>query len=336
MKPTVALVLGSGGARGHAHIGVIEELEARGYDIQCVAGCSIGAIVGGVYAAGKLAEYKAWINTLDTFQVLRLMDVNLGLGAMQGRKVFGLIQQMLGEINIEDLPIPFTAVATDLTAQQEVWFQEGCLHKAMRASAAIPSLLTPVLQGNRLLVDGGLLNPLPIVPVVSSHCDVVIAVNLAGNNHQRYPLPHIERPAPLKHKMNKLLGRLGDLGQRWAERNGHSDMESLIADLRAELPFNEAVSSEHAASSGKAVSANTAAETRQVAPGNLLEVVNHCFETMQGALTQYKIAGYPPDLLINIPKRVCRFYDFDKGPELIALGRQIARDRLDDFEKQHG
>lgn len=338
MSKTVALVLGSGGARGYAHIGVIEELEARGYDIQCIAGCSMGAIVGGIFAAGKLQDYKKWVMGLDTFQVLRLLDVNFGLGAMRGSKVFGQIEKMLGDITIEDLPIPFTAVATDLANQQEIWFQEGSLLKAMRASAAIPSLFTPVLHGNRLLVDGGLLNPLPIVPVVSSHCDLIIAVNLAGNNHQRYPLPHIERPAPLKNKVNQLIERLGEFGQRWASRNGHTDVESLISDLRAELP--EQQDTDSAASqpldNSKLLTANASSETKQVTPDNMLELVNHCFETMQSALTQYKIAGYPPDLLINIPKRVCRFYDFDKGPELIALGRQIARDRLDQFESLNG
>ena len=165
MKKRVALVLGSGGARGYAHIGVIEEIERRGYDIACIAGCSMGAVVGGIYAAGKLDEYRNWIESLDYLDVLRLVDVSFRLGAIRGEKVFGQIRKIVGEINIEELRIPYTAVATDLTNQQEIWFQEGCLHQAMRASAAIPSLFTPVMQGNRMLVDGGLLNPLPIVPV---------------------------------------------------------------------------------------------------------------------------------------------------------------------------
>src|SRR5690606_4272853 len=139
MSKRVALVLGSGGARGYAHIGVIDELEARGYEIACIAGCSMGAVVGGIYAAGKLPEYRAWIESLAYLDVLRLVDVSFSLGMMRGEKVFGRIREMLGEVNIEDLPIPFTAVATDLTNQQEIWFQEGDLHQAMRASAAIPS-----------------------------------------------------------------------------------------------------------------------------------------------------------------------------------------------------
>ena len=153
MKKRVALVLGSGGARGYAHIGVIEEIERRGYDIACIAGCSMGAVVGGIYAAGKLKDYRDWIESLDYLDVLRLVDVSFRLGAIRGEKVFGQIRKIVGEINIEDLRIPYTAVATDLTNQQEIWFQEGCLHQAMRASAAIPSLFTPVMQGNRMLVE---------------------------------------------------------------------------------------------------------------------------------------------------------------------------------------
>ena len=186
MAKRVALVLGSGGARGYAHIGVIEELQARGYTIGCIAGCSMGAVVGGIYAAGKLREYREWIESLDYLDVLRLLDVSFRLGAIRGEKIFGKIRELLGEINIEDLSIPYTAVATDLTNQQEIWFQEGCLHQAMRASAAIPSLFTPVVQGKRMLVDGGLLNPLPIVPVVASHCDLIIAVNLSATNQKQY------------------------------------------------------------------------------------------------------------------------------------------------------
>ena len=159
---------------------------------------SAGAVVGGIFAAGKLPEYREWTESLDYLDVLRLLDVSFSLGAIRGERVFGRIQDIVGDVDIENLNIPFTAVATDLTNQQEIWFQEGCLHQAMRASAAIPSLFTPVIQGKRMLVDGGLLNPLPIVPVVSSHCDLIVAVNLNATNQNHYQLPLIERPADRK------------------------------------------------------------------------------------------------------------------------------------------
>lgn len=337
MSRRVALVLGSGGARGYAHIGVIEELEARGYEIGCIAGCSMGAVVGGIYAAGKLPEYRAWTESLDYLDVLRLMDVSFSLGALRGDKVFGKIRDMLGEINIEDLPIPYTAVATDLTNQQELWFQEGCLNQAMRASAAIPSLFTPVVQGNRMLVDGGLLNPLPIIPVVSSHCDLIVAVNLNASGLPRYKLPEVQRPPAMSRRVDALIRRLPFVrGNGNGNGNGHSP-ESLPA-LRpaAEAPNPDAQQPAAAPERpGAPRSASGSRIVEQVSPASVLELINQSFEVMQTSLSQYKIAGYPPDVLINIPKRVCRFFEFYKAQELIALGRQIASDTLDRYEERN-
>ncbi|UUY07553.1 patatin-like phospholipase family protein [Pseudomonas sp. J452] len=334
MSKKIALVLGSGGARGYAHIGVIEELEARGYEIGCIAGCSMGAVVGGIYAAGKLKEYREWTESLDYLDVLRLLDVSFRLGAIRGEKVFGKIHEIVGEIDIENLSIPYTAVATDLTNQQEIWFQEGCLHKAMRASAAIPSLFTPVTQGNRMLVDGGLLNPLPIVPVVASHCDLIVAVNLNSLNQKQYHLPVIERPPAIKGRIDQLMGSLSSR-LPFLKRDSDEEEEGDVAVevnpwLEIRAPKTKALVEEAAPKS-----ANTSHVLGNVGPASLLELVNQSFEAMQSSLTQYKIAGYPPDILINVPKRVCRFFEFHKAPELIMLGRQIASDTLDKYERDH-
>jgi NTE family protein len=326
MGNKVALVLGSGGARGYAHIGVIEELETRGYEITCIAGCSMGAVVGGIYAAGKLEEYREWIESLDYFDMLRLVDPSFSLGAIRGEKIFGRIREMLGSVNIEDLPIPFTAVATDLTNQQEIWFQEGNLELAMRASAAIPSLFTPVMQGNRMLVDGGILNPLPIVPVVSSHSDIIIAVNLNANNHRQYPLPEVVRPGRFDAMVSSISSHL----PFWRSKG----LEEHIAELTA--VDGPGASQPPGAPSGQ--SAPKSAEGSMVidvgGPASLLELINQSFEVMQSSLTQYKIAGYPPNVLVNIPKRACRFYEFYKAPELIKLGQIIASDALDKYERE--
>ena len=338
MSKRIALVLGSGGARGYAHIGVIEELQARGYQIDCIAGCSMGAVVGGIYAAGKLDEYRDWTQSLDYLDVLRLLDVSFRLGAIRGEKVFGRIREIVGEINIEDLPIPFTAVATDLTNQQEIWFQEGCLHQAMRASAAIPSLFTPVVQGKRMLVDGGLLNPLPIVPVVSSHCDLIIAVNLNSTHQQHYELPVIERTPALKGRFDLLMNSLGSRLPSFRRKTGEDDALLLLEDHSQRLQ-PEAINpwQQHSrAPSDKTAMPKSASGSRVAdlnGPASLLELINQSFEVMQTSLAQYKIAGYPPDILINVPKRVCRFFEFYKAPELIMLGRQIARDTLDKYER---
>ncbi|MGE8361515.1 patatin-like phospholipase family protein [Pseudomonas sp.] len=343
MSKRVALVLGSGGARGYAHIGVIEELEARGYEIACIAGCSMGAVVGGIYAAGKLKEYSDWTQSLDYLDVLRLLDVSFRLGAIRGEKVFGRIREIVGEIDIENLSIPFTAVATDLTNQQEIWFQEGCLHQAMRASAAIPSLFTPVVQGKRMLVDGGLLNPLPIVPVVSAHCDLIIAVNLNATGQAHYQLPVIERPPALKGRFDQLMSGLGARLPSF-RRKADDDSDILLLEDRShevlEAPnpwIDEADPAEQQpAAAPETAGAPKSASGSRVAdlagPASLLELINQSFEVMQTSLAQYKIAGYPPDILVNVPKRVCRFFEFYKAPELIMLGRQIASDTLDKYE----
>ncbi|MEE4687216.1 patatin-like phospholipase family protein [Pseudomonas alliivorans] len=349
MKKRIALVLGSGGARGYAHIGVIQELERRGYEIACIAGCSMGAVVGGIYAAGKLDRYSEWIESLDYLDVLRLVDVSFRLGAIRGEKVFGQIRDIVGEINIEDLRIPYTAVATDLTNQQEIWFQEGCLHQAMRASAAIPSLFTPVMQGGRMLVDGGLLNPLPIVPVVSSHCDLIVAVNLNSTHQQHYQLPIIERPPAVKKRFDLLITSLGSRlpFRRKLETTGVASLTAETNSLKSAAarvpnPWLGEVSADPQGqqpsaapqAEGAPKSASGSVIVDNVGPASLLDLINQSFEVMQTSLAQYKIAGYPPDILINVPKRVCRFFEFYKAPELIALGREIARDTLDRYESQ--
>jgi len=339
MTQRVALVLGSGGARGYAHIGVIEELERRGYVIDCIAGCSMGAVVGGMYAAGKLPEYREWVSGLDYLDVLRLLDIGFGnMGAIRGERVFGRIREIVGEQRIDDLPIAFTAVATDLTNPQEVWFQQGCLHQAMRASAAIPSLFSPVRQGDRVLVDGGLLNPLPIVPVVSSHCDLIIAVNLNGTRNNGYALPIIERPAPMRQQWDQWMETLSM--RNWRLRRGGAGEKEMIEELdfidepEAEVVVDEPEQGGPAAAQGSTTSDDHKVPVMQVAagPASLLELINLSFEAMQASLTQYKIAGYPPDVVIDVPKRLCRFFEFHRAPELIELGRMVASDTLDRYE----
>src|SRR5690606_30833058 len=165
-------VLGSGGARGYAHVGVIEVLLEQGFEIKAISGCSMGALVGGIYAAGKMQDFKDWATGLGQFDVVRLLDISLSSpGAIRGAKVFSFGRALMGAVRIEAPPVPCTAVATDPRHHKAIWFQEGPLHKAIRASVAIPSLITPVVYGDRVLVDGGLLNPLPIMPTIAAHAD---------------------------------------------------------------------------------------------------------------------------------------------------------------------
>lgn len=175
----VRLVLGSGGARGIAHIGVIEELINDGHEIVEVVGCSMGAVVGGIFCAGHLQPYKEWLLTLTRSAVFSLTDFTFTRqGFVKGEKVFSTILDMTGPQNIEDLPIPFTAVATDIANMSEVHINKGDLFRALRASIAIPGIFTPVLDDKTYLVDGGVLNPLPVDLISKKEDELVVAVNI--------------------------------------------------------------------------------------------------------------------------------------------------------------
>lgn len=295
MKVTVSLALGAGGARGYAHIGVIEEFVRRGYHIKAIAGSSMGALIGGVYAAGALADYRDWVVGLKKMDIFRLLDVTLRGGAIRGERVFAKLRELTGDPLIETLPLSYTAVATDLVRQKEVWFQKGPLLDAIRASSAVPGFFTPVVKKKRVLVDGGVLNPLPIIPTVAAHADLIVAVDL---NTSRYRLPLIELPN------NAYLDRPG-FSDDW-QRN------------------------ERKASEGQAAEEMAMMKSRLT---GRMDILLNSVETMQSSLAEYKIAGYPPDLTINIPKEAGSFYEFHRARELIELGREITRERLTAMEQ---
>lgn len=200
---TVSLVLGSGAARGLTHIGIINILRKRGYQIKAISGASIGALIGGVYAMRKLSQLTDWLYSLDRLTVFRLVDFTLmGEGGfIKGEKVLDEIQKIVGDCNIEDLPIPFTAVAADVHTGQEVWINQGSLFEAIRASIAIPSILPPKKIGDYVLIDGGVVNPVPIEPVKHEKNDLIIAVNLNGHRQQDPII--IRNESVEKHILNK-------------------------------------------------------------------------------------------------------------------------------------
>lgn len=251
----VALVLGSGGARGLAHIGVIEALVATGFEIRYISGCSMGALVGGIYAAGKLDVYSEWVSGLERRDVLGLLDLSFGLqGLFKGERIIGKLKEMIGDRNIEQLDIGYTAVATDLYEQREVWINRGPLFDAIRASMAIPTIFTPWIYEGRVLVDGGLLNPMPIAPALNHQTDLIIAVDASARDDKQ------------------------------------------VATTRAQ---------------------------QTTVPG-IVDVVSMTIETMQGAIGRLKTAAYSPDIVIDIPREVCSFYEFYRARELIDYGRERA------------
>ncbi len=175
----ISLVLSGGGARGYTHIGVIEELKAQGFEIVSISGTSMGAVIGALEACGALDEYKKWVMSLDFLDIFKFYKLPLKLDS---DKIFKKVRDLAGDYKIEDLPVKYTAVATDLTKKKEIWFQKGDLWTAVKASSAIPGVFEPVESNGRVLVDGGVLNVMPVAPVMSDMSDIIVAVNLYGEN----------------------------------------------------------------------------------------------------------------------------------------------------------
>ncbi|SHM40388.1 patatin-like phospholipase family protein [Vreelandella subglaciescola] len=315
----VALVLGSGGARGYAHIGVIDALEARGFEIISISGCSMGAVVGGIYAAGKLPEYRDWVCELDYLDVLRLVDVTWSpMGAMRANKVMEKLDSLIHGIQLEDLSIPVTTVATDMIRQREVWFQHGSLLRAIRASIAVPGVITPFTLGEQVLVDGGLLNPLPMMPALAAHkADIVIAVNATAHSPQPVTLEEMLPAEEMPAQRIANTDASDETGGRWmrdaraATQRLWEGLGSLAGDKNdADAP---------------------GPEERGKHEWGKLDMILQSFDITQAALAKYKIAGYPPDVLIEVPKTVCSAYEFHRANELIRLGRHLADEALERY-----
>jgi NTE family protein len=186
MKKPVALVLSSGGSKGLAHIGVINELEKQGFHISSVSGSSIGSVIGGLYAMGKLPEYTNWVKTLNRKDIWGLMDFTVSTnGLLKGEKVFDKMKTFIPDMPIEEMNIPFAAVATDILNEEGVVFTSGSFYEAIRASVAIPTIITPVKYKDTILIDGGVLNPVPIEHVVRSKNDILVVVNLYGQRKNK-------------------------------------------------------------------------------------------------------------------------------------------------------
>jgi NTE family protein len=298
---TISLVLGSGGARGYAHIGVIEELQAQGFAICSLAGSSMGALVGGIHATGKLPEFRDWVRPMLRLDVLRLLDWTwTGGGFIKGDRIIGALRELIGDIDIEELPIPFTAVAVDLDAQREVWFSRGPLFDAVRASIAIPTIFRPHRYQGRLLVDGGLLNPLPVSPTLRDVTDATIAVDVNAS-----PEP-LHRGDPSIGGTPQMLPATAEAQDAEHARGRYGRRIARFIEARIEKRERRAAAQE---------------------PG-AFELFARSLDIVQETITRLKLAAQPPDLLITIPRNACAFYEFHRADELIELGRQRTREAL--------
>ena len=292
-KKPIHLVLGSGGARGLAHIGAIEVLEEQGYEIRAITGCSMGALIGGLYAAGKLAAYTDWIMQLSKWDVLRFLDITLSArnGMFKGDKIMDKIQQLVGQIDIQSLPMPYTAVAADIKTGKEVWIAQGDLINAIRASISVPGMFTPLIKNNMILVDGGILNPLPVPPILLGNDMLSVAISVSGRA-VKHPLGQTENsPSAVQPVTN------------------HAPTQTRIDDFLTGLQGMFGWQ--------KAGSSTVLAPTQP----NFTDVMMGMFNTMQDTIARHKLASNPPDILIEIPNNICQSHEFNQASKLIPAGR---------------
>jgi len=273
-KKSVSLVLGSGGARGMAHIGIIRWLEEHDYTIVSISGCSMGALIGGFYATGKLDNYTAFLRELDTLGILKLLDFKGSGGLVSGKVLMEKMKSLVGDPNIEDLPIKFTAVASDIQEEKEVWINKGSLLSAIRASISLPLFFTPYPYEGRVLVDGGVLNPVPIAPTFHDNTDLTIAVNLGGKVDLELSLP--------KKPKNKTVS-------------------SKIAEYFSDISLPDSLSLKN----------------------GVYQVADNSFDSMQGTIARMKLATYPPDIEIVVPRNLCGTLEFNRADEIIEYGYKL-------------
>jgi NTE family protein len=299
----VALVLGAGGARGLAHIGVVQAIEARGYEVAGIAGASMGALVGGIYAAGRLDDYSDWARGLERSDVLRLLDFAFGYpGLIRGERVIGALRELVGDHLIEELPIPYTAVATDLARQREVWLMRGKLFDAIRASIAIPMIFTPHMLDGRELVDGGLLSPVPIAATRQMRVDRVIAVDVNG------PVSwHNPGLGPRHEEIDASDG--SEQGDRSKDDDSPASLRERMSAIWEGL--------------GKAD------PPKPDKSRGVMDLMSRSLDTMQAQMARVQLAQDPPDLLIRISRETATFYEFWRATELVEKGREAAEQALD-------
>ncbi|EAR08906.1 patatin-like phospholipase family protein [Reinekea blandensis] len=299
MTKTVSLVLGSGGARGMAHIGVIRCLEDQGYQIKTIAGASIGALIGGFYAAGQLDRYQSWVCALERRDVLRLLDLSFtGGGIFKGDKLMEALRALVRDDVIENLPIEFTAVAVDLDRQKEIWFTDGSLFEAIRGSIAIPSVFKPHRYRNMNLVDGGVLNPVPVSAAMKTLTDMTVAVNL---NAKRSPFS----PPLVTSSQHVPVDQL-------SQRGVHRAIMRFIDRWRNEDEL----------------------EHTQASQFSTLELLNRSIETMQNTIAHMKLSANIPDILVEVPYDCGGLFDYHLADEIIERGYALCLESLKRYEAQ--
>ena len=301
-KRDVALVLGSGGARGLAHIGAIEELEARGYRIRSIAGCSMGAMIAGMYAAGQLQDAKEWFLQVDQQVILKMVDLSISLNSLvKGERVIRELEKVVPDQQIQSLNIPCAIVAADLISADEVVFRSGSLFEAIRASMSIPLFFQPVQRGHKLLIDGGTLNPLPLNRVKRTKGDLLVAMNISGKDSMQ-----IKKPEP------SYFAKAAEL----IEQHGIQVAPTLL-NLKKRIEQKEEERLENQDLRGMV---------------NYFSLADRMSDIQIQQNTHLMLQLTPPDILATMPQYAYSTFDFDRAEEIIEQGRLLMRNAIDRYE----
>lgn len=339
----IGLALGSGAARGWAHIGVIQALEEMGIQIDIVSGCSIGSYVGAAYSSGKLKELAEWVESLTEWQVFALMGVGFHKGGLvSGLKVFKALQESFSFDTFEQLNKPFAAVATDLYSGREVNFMSGSVIEAVKASCAIPGLFPPLLYHNRWLVDGGVVNPVPVNMCRLLGADIVIAVNLSADFRPQSIIDNKFDQGNNQKKTSDFFKRSQQQIQQWFRKGGDTGQDSADQDIAAEqellndecLEVPEAINE----SSNIGVPDDFPGKIKMVVPPapSIINAMTGSLDILSARVTRSRLAGDPPDILIEPQLRDFGMMEFYRATELIEHGRDSVHRIADQIKYQLG
>ena len=324
-RKKVALVLSSGGPRGWAYIGAIEELERRGYDITSVAGTSIGSLIGGIYAAGKLADIKEWLFSLDAWKVFGLMDISISRNHLvKGDKVISALKEIVPEIDIQDLNIPYRAVAADLYTGEEVVFDRGPLFEAIRASISIPSLFRPVKYGFRTLVDGGIVNTMPISRVVRTEGDILAAFDV--------------NDIDVDSIRQALISEAREEEERIAEEEAlNKETRSVLQAVKHDSNLSLIEKFKLAGAQGQKILSHKLHEEEPqpelLYEDNYYSILSRTFSIMNHVLAKEAAERFRPDILAKMSfDSYGDVGDYAKAREISELGRELMKKAIDRYE----
>lgn len=303
-KPKIGIALGSGAARGWSHVGVLQALAEENIEPDIVCGCSMGALVGAAYVAGELETLDEWAHTIDWRKIVSFLDVNLANGGLiDGKRIMNFLRTLKEDTPIESFDKPFMAIATDLLTGREIWLQQGSMIDAVRASIALPGLFSPVELDGKWLLDGGLVNPVPVSACRALGADIIIAVNLNGDLVGKHTQPSLSKQVRKKTSSNRL---------------------DILDKLFSKIPSNI----------GKSLKKIT---PDLLSPGNstpgYFDVSASAINIMQDQITRSRLSGEPPHIMLSPQLRDLGILEFNRAEEAIKEGRNCVKRSLSQIKE---